>query len=200
MRPIMEIDTTRSPLRTLAAWIEEARTRGIKDADAMALASATPDGIPSVRIVLCRGLDDDGIRFFTNYESRKGQELEANARAAAVFHWRELERQVRVEGTVTRTDAAVSDAYFASRPRGNRIASTVSPQSRPIESMESLRASYEALEKEREGHELPRPAHWGGFSLRATAVELWVASPVRLHECVRYERHGEGWTAARRAP
>ena len=130
----MELDTTLSPLRTLATWIDEARARGVEHPDAMALATATPDGVPSVRVVLCRGLDDDSLRFFTNYDSRKGRELDANPHAAVVFHWRELGRQVRVEGEVSRASAEVSDAYFASRPRGNRIASCVSPQSQPIES------------------------------------------------------------------
>jgi pyridoxamine 5'-phosphate oxidase len=196
----MQIDTTTSPLRTLEAWIEEARARGIKDPDAMALASATKGGLPSVRMVLCRGLDDDGIRFFTNFESRKGEEIDANGHVAAVFHWRELDRQVRVEGTVTHAPAAVADAYFASRPRGNRIASSISPQSRPIESLDGLQAKYAALEAALEGKDVPRPAHWGGYDVRATAVELWVANPVRLHECIRYERSGAAWVGARRAP
>jgi pyridoxamine 5'-phosphate oxidase len=196
----MELDTTKSPLRTLEAWIAEARAAGIKDPDAMALATATPTGVPSVRVVLCRGLDDEALRFFTNYESRKGHELESNGHAAAVFHWRELERQVKVEGEVSRASAAISDAYFASRPRGNRIASTVSPQSQPIESLEALRKGYAALETKLEGQEIPRPAHWGGYLLRVTAIELWKASPVRLHECIRYERRGAEWSGARRAP
>ena len=116
----MDVDTRESPLRMLAAWIREARKLGIKDPDAMALATATPAGQPSVRMVLCRGIDDDGLRFFTNYESRKGRELATNGHAAVVFHWRELNRQVRVEGEVSQVSPEVSDEYFASRPRGNR--------------------------------------------------------------------------------
>jgi len=196
----MDVDTTVSPLRTLEAWIAEARARGIKDPDAMALATTTSDGHPSVRVVLCRGLDDDGIRFFTNYESRKARELSDSGRAAVVFHWRELERQVRVEGDVSRTSADVSEAYFASRPRGNQIASSVSPQSRPIESMESLQQRFDALEAEHAGRPVPKPAHWGGFTIRARAVELWRASPVRLHERILYERRGAGWVGVRLAP
>jgi pyridoxamine 5'-phosphate oxidase len=168
----------------------------------MALATATSEGAPSVRIVLCRWVDDDSVRFFTNYESRKGRELDANPRAAAVFYWRELERQVKLEGEITRTSAAVSDAYFAARPRGNRIAALVSPQSQAIASREELRRRYEALTKELDGKDVPRPSHWGGYALRVSAVELWVADPVRLHECIRYERpRGEGrWEGTRRAP
>jgi pyridoxamine 5'-phosphate oxidase len=196
----MNPDTEKSPLRTLAAWIEEARALGVKDPDAMALATATPAGAPSVRVVLCRAIDDDGIRFFTNYESRKGRELGANAHAAAAFHWRELEKQVRVEGEVTRSSAAVSDAYFASRARGSQLAARVSPQSQPIESLAALLAAHAALDRELAGRAVERPAHWGGFDLRATAVELWHSGASRLHDCVRYERHGAGWVATRRGP
>src|SRR5208283_3476077 len=134
----------------------------IKDPDAMALATATPAGQPSVRMVLCRGVDDDGLRFFTNYESRKGRELASNGHAAAVFHWRELERQVRVEGDVSQVSPEVSDEYFASRPRGNQIASIVSPQSLSIVSLEELQQRYDTLEVELAGRDVPRPAHWGG--------------------------------------
>ncbi len=195
----MEIDTTVSPLRTLERWIDEARALGIKDPDAMALATVSAAGIPSVRVVLCRGVDDEQIRFFTNYESRKGVELDGSRLAAAVFHFRELDRQVRVEGSVSRTTSVVSDAYFESRPLGNRIASCVSPQSRPIESLALLQEKYAAMESSAAGS-VVRPAHWGGYELRADAVELWKANPVRLHECIRYERQGGGWTGARRAP
>jgi len=188
------------PLRVLEAWIAEARGLGVKDPDAMALATATAAGVPSVRVVLCRGIDEDGLRFFTNYESRKGKELEANPHAAVVFHWRELERQVRVEGGVSRVSPEVSDAYFAQRPRGNRIAAHVSPQSQPIESLDALRERHVALEAELDGRDIERPGHWGGYALRAIAVELWQASPFRLHECVRYERRGAAWVGARRAP
>lgn len=196
----MQLETEKSPLRTLTAWIGEARALGIKDPDAMALATTTPTGFPSVRVVLCRFVDDDGLRFFTNYESRKGKELLASGRAAAVFHWRELEKQVRVEGEVTRTTAEVSDAYFARRARGSQIAACVSPQSQPIPSLDALLEKHAALEAELAGRPVPRPAHWGGFFIRATAVELWTSGASRLHECIRYERAGAAWTAARRAP
>jgi pyridoxamine 5'-phosphate oxidase len=121
-----------SPLSTLAQWIGEAQAEGVREPDAMALATVGPGGAPSVRFVLCRGVDEAGLRFFTNYESRKGLELEANVQAAAVFHWAASARQVRVEGRVEKLSAEESDAYFRTRPRGSRIASAVSPQSRPI--------------------------------------------------------------------
>jgi len=196
----MDVATEKSPLRTLEAWIADARALDLKDPDAMALATSTPNGSPSVRIVLCRAVGDDMIRFFTNYESRKGRELAANPRAAAVFHWAALERQVRVEGTVTRTASDVSDAYFANRPRGSQIASSVSPQSQPIASFEELLERHAKLEAELEGRDVARPSHWGGYELQATAVELWRAGTHRLHECVRYELRGSSWIGARRAP
>jgi pyridoxamine 5'-phosphate oxidase len=196
----MQLDTDKSPLRTLEAWMADARALGVKDPDAMALATATSAGLPSARIVLCRAIDDDGIRFFTNYESRKGRELEANARVAAVFHWRELERQVRVEGEVSRSSSAVSDAYFAQRARGSQLAARVSPQSQPIDSLEDLLARQAALDTELRGRIIERPVHWGGFDIRATAVELWRSGVSRLHDCVRYERRGAGWVATRRGP
>jgi pyridoxamine 5'-phosphate oxidase len=196
----MENETNESPLRTLAAWIDEARAKGVKDPDAMALATATPDGSPSVRIVLCRAIEDDLVRFFTNYESRKGGELAANGRAAAVFHWRELEKQVRIEGSVSRSSATTSDAYFASRARGSQIAARVSPQSRPIESLEGLLAQHEKLEEELEGRLVERPSHWGGYDLRVLAVELWRSGSSRLHDCVRYERREMAWATTQRGP
>ena len=153
----MDVDTRESPLRMLAAWIREARKLGIKDPDAMALATATPAGQPSVRMVLCRGIDDDGLRFFTNYESRKGRELATNGHAAVVFHWRELDRQVRVEGEVSQVSPEVSDEYFASRPRGNQIASIVSPQSLSIVSLEELQQRYDTLEVELAGRDSRAP-------------------------------------------
>jgi pyridoxamine 5'-phosphate oxidase len=187
--------TTASPLRVLERWIADARALGVKDPDAMTLATATTSGAPSARIVLCRGITDDELQFFTNYESKKGRQLEDNGVVAAVFHWRELARQVKVEGVATRAPAAVSDAYFASRPRGSQLAARVSPQSRPIESLVVLREERARLETELEGRAVERPAHWGGYCVRATAVELWQAGEHRLHDCVRYERVADGWTS-----
>jgi pyridoxamine 5'-phosphate oxidase len=188
------------PLATLAAWIDEAKQRGAADPDAMALATASASGAPSVRIVYCRGLDEDGPRFFTNYESRKGREIAANPLGAAVFHWPVLGRQVRIEGRIEKLPPALSDAYFQSRARGSRIASSVSPQSRPIASLDELRAAGDALEARLAGAEVPRPSHWGGYRLRPTSVELWQGGEHRLHDRIVYVLTATGWDGTRLGP
>jgi pyridoxamine 5'-phosphate oxidase len=186
-----------SPLETLAAWIDEARRAGVPEPEAMALATADAGGAPSVRFVLCRGIDADGVVFFTSYESRKGHELAVNPRASLAIHWSVLRRQVRVEGVIEKVTAAESDAYFHSRARGSQLAASVSPQSETIESLEWLRERHRALAESLEGREVPRPGTWGGYRLRAHAVELWTAGADRLHQRVRFERVGAGWDAGR---
>jgi pyridoxamine 5'-phosphate oxidase len=181
-----------SPLDTLAAWLEEARAKGVLEPDAMALATCA-GGMPSVRMVLCRGIDAAGVRFFTSYESRKASEIDANPHAAVVFHWAALGRQVRVEGTVSRLSPAESDAYFGSRPRGSQLSAAVSPQSRPIASLEALREKQRALEAELSGRPVPRPASWGGYRITATRVELWTSGADRMHERLVFERTGDAW-------
>lgn len=188
------------PLERLAALIEEARRRGAPEPEAMALATATPEGAPSVRIVLCRGVDARGARFFTNYESRKGNELAANAQAAAAFFWPALNIQVRLEGRVERLPAPESDAYFAERPRGHQISAWVSAQSRPIVDVEALRARARDLTEQYAGKEVPRPAYWGGYLLRPAAIELWIRGQDRLHERVVFERDGARWHTTRLSP
>jgi pyridoxamine 5'-phosphate oxidase len=189
-----------TPLETLAAWIEEARERGASEPEAMALATATKAGVPSVRTVLCRGIDVRGIRFYTNYESRKGIELDHNLRAAVVFYWPNLGRQTRVDGEVERLSPAESDAYFHSRPRGHQLSAWASAQSRPLASQDELRKRMEELSAQYEGRDVPRPAYWGGYLLRATTVELWAEGTNRLHDRVRYELNDGVWTAQRLAP
>jgi len=186
-----------TPLETLAAWLDEARRAGIEEPEAMALATADASGAPSVRIVLCRGIDADGVLFFTSYESRKGRELAANPRASIAIHWAALRRQVRIEGVVEKLSAPESDAYFHSRARGSQLAASVSPQSAEIESLDWLKERQRALEATLAGREVPRPATWGGYRLRARAIELWTAGADRLHERIRYERDGAGWTPGR---
>lgn len=166
----------------------------------MALATASRDGQPSVRIVLCRGVDTRGLRFFTNYESRKGVELETNPRAAALFFWRVLGTQVRVEGSVERLPDAESDEYFEHRPRGHRLSALVSAQSRPIESVDELRQRARALATEYEGRPVPRPRYWGGYLLRPAAVEFWTEGSDRLHERIRFELTGGIWQPTPLAP
>ncbi|MGA7118703.1 MAG: pyridoxamine 5'-phosphate oxidase [Polyangiaceae bacterium] len=189
-----------TPLETLAAWIEEARNRGMSEPEAMALATSTPSGVPSVRIVLCRGIDARGLRFFTNYESRKGIELGQNPRAAVSFHWPVLGRQGRADGSVERLSAAESDAYFQSRPRGHRLSAWASAQSRPLASQDELRRRMAELTAQYAGREVPRPPHWGGFLLRPTAVELWTQGADRIHDRVLYELRRDGWEANRLSP
>jgi pyridoxamine 5'-phosphate oxidase len=190
-----------TPLETLAGWIEEARERGALEPEAMALATATPAGAPSVRIVLCRGIDTRGLRFFTNYESRKGGDLDRNPQAAVAFHWQVLGRQARVEGPVERLSAAESDAYFHARPRGHQLSAWASAQSRPIASLEELRRRMAELTAQHAEREVPRPSYWGGYLLRPTTVELWAEGPERLHDRVQYRLDEEGiWTAQRLAP
>ena len=179
---------TGTPLETLASWLEEARHANVLEPEAMALATVGRDGVPSVRIVLCRGIDAEGVVFYTNYASRKGNELSLNPRAAVVFHWAALGRQVRLEGAVAKVRAAQSDAYFHSRPHGSQLAACVSPQSQPIADLSVLEERKSKLEVTLGRSEVPRPALWGGYCLRAQAVELWTAGRDRLHRRVRYDR------------
>jgi pyridoxamine 5'-phosphate oxidase len=189
-----------TPLETLAEWIEEARLRAVAEPEAMALATSTPSGLPSVRIVFCRGIDARGLRFFTNYESRKGRELADNPHAAVVFHWALLHRQGRVEGRVERLSPAESDAYFRARPRGNQLSAWASAQSRPIAGYDELRRRMQELTTKYDGLEVPRPPYWGGFLLAPSAVELWTEGAERVHDRVRHELRAGTWTSQRLSP
>jgi len=190
----------RTPLQQLASWLEDAQAAALTQPDAMTLATASADGVPSARMVLLRGLDDRGAVFYTNAASRKGRELLENPRAALVFHWEPLGRQVRLEGPVERVDDEESDAYFASRPLPSRLGAWASDQSRPIESREALMASYaEAAARFGDGP-VPRPPHWYGFRVVPDAVEFWEHGAHRLHDRIRYTRAGAGWIAERLAP
>lgn len=189
------------PLALVARWYDEARAAGVEQPEAMTLATATPDGRPSARMVLLKGIDRRGLMFFTNYESRKGRELDANPRAALVLYWRELERQVRVTGAVTRLSAAESDAYFATRPRGSQLGAWASPQSRSLPDRAALERRFAALEAEHAGRPVPRPPHWGGFRVEPDEIELWEGRPNRLHDRVAYCRTADGrWERTRLAP
>ena len=176
------------PLERLAAWYGAAVEAGVEEANAMALATASPDGVPSVRVVLLKGIDPRGVQFFTNYESRKGRELAANPRAAATFYWQPQHRAARLEGVVERLTAEESDAYFASRPRGSRLGAWASRQGTPLGSRDDLEAAFEDASARFPGDDVPRPGYWGGFRLVPLAVELWQGLPSRLHDRVHWVR------------
>lgn len=195
-----EADVAADPVEQFARWFAEARESGAADPDAMYLATATAEGRPSVRTVLLRGFGEDGFRFFTNYASRKGRELAENPRAEALFYWSPLDRQVRIAGRVERLADAESDAYWAERPFGSRVAAAVSPQSEVLESRTALAARYERLAEEREGRDVPRPEGWGGFRIVPETIELWQGRPNRLHDRLRYRRSGDRWVLERLAP
>ena len=190
----------RDPLSEVRRWYDEAVAAGAPEPNAMALATASPDGMPSVRIVLLKGIDDRGIQFYTNYESRKGRELAANPRAAVTLHWPQLHRAVRVEGAVERLTEEESDAYFASRPRGSRLGAWASRQGAPIPDRSALERALSEADARYPGDEVERPGYWGGFRLVPSAVELWQGRENRLHDRVHWVRSDAGWRSERLSP
>jgi pyridoxamine 5'-phosphate oxidase len=191
----------RDPLILFQRWLDEAIAAGIHLAEAMTLATATPAGKPSARLVLLKQAGARGFVFFTNYNSRKSREIDSNPQAALVFYWPQFERQVRVEGRVERITATESDAYFKTRPRESQIGALASPQSDVIASREILQQKAAELEKFYEGRAVDRPAHWGGYRLRPERIEFWKGRPRRLHDRILYERQpDESWTISRLAP
>lgn len=188
----MNVGPDSDPLAVFQAWYDENARTSPKHPDAMALATVGVDGRPSLRTVLLKGISDGCFRFFTNYESRKGRELEANPQAALLFYWPALERQVRVEGSVEKVPDRDSDEYFATRPRESQLSARISPQSRPTTRAELERARRSA-EHELAGVPVPRPEHWGGYALRPELIELWIGDPTRLHHRHLFRRVGAGW-------
>jgi pyridoxamine 5'-phosphate oxidase len=187
------------PIDVLQSWLDEARAV-VPEPGAMTLATSTTDGKPSARIVLLRGLDERGLTFFTNRDSRKGEELRSNPRAAAVLHWWELGKQVRVEGVVEEVSVEESEAYWSTRPRGSQIAAWASPQSRPLSDRGDLDALVRRAEQRFEGVEVSLPPFWGGYRLAPESIELWTHRDDRLHDRVRYVRSAEGWRRELLAP
>ena len=188
-----DFSDTADPISLFADWLREAEAAEPNDPNAMALATVDGDGMPNVRMVLLKDFDARGFVFFTNFESAKGRELLAHPKAAAVLHWKSLQRQVRVRGDVSAVDQAEADAYFASRARGSRIGAWASKQSRPLESRFALEKAVAAYTAKFAIGDIPRPDYWSGFRIAPIEIEFWRAGAFRLHERLVFTRQGEGW-------
>jgi pyridoxamine 5'-phosphate oxidase len=198
---LSEEDAGDEPFTLLRRWVEEAIAADLYDPTAMVVSTVAADGRPSSRMVLCKGFDESGLVFFSNYESRKGQELAEHPDCALLFPWHPLQRQVRVEGTASRVGAGESDEYFASRPRPSQLGAWASPQSEPVPSREALDERLDQVEASYDGSEVPRPPHWGGFRVAVRSVEFWQGRKGRLHDRVVFERREDGsWVRLRLAP
>ena len=197
-------DLAADPIAMFETWLGQAVDGGVHEPNAMVLATATPDGRPSSRVVLLKGVGVDGFVFFTNHGSRKGGELAVNPQCALLFPWHPLERQVRVEGVASVLSDAEVEAYFHSRPRGAQLGAWASEQSQPVASRGALAASYAAVEdrfgRDEEGDEVPVPPHWGGYRVVPEVVEFWQGRPSRMHDRLVYRREGSGWAVERLAP
>jgi pyridoxamine 5'-phosphate oxidase len=197
---LSESDVAPTPMAQFDKWWSDAIASNIDEVNAMTLATITSDGKPAARIVLLKGYDENGFVFYTNYESNKAKDLATNPYASVVFFWKELERQVRVEGTVIKTSSSVSDAYFTSRPKGSQIGAWASPQSQVITNRTMLEEQVVSLNKTYENAPIQRPAHWGGYVIQPTQIEFWQGRSSRLHDRIRYRLINQNWVIDRLAP
>lgn len=197
---LREAEAPEAPMVLLRQWLDEAIAAGCLEPTGMALSTVASEGRPRVRMVLCKGVSEEGIRFFTNHESAKAAELEASGFAAVAFWWDKLARQIRVEGSVERLPRAESEAYFAVRPRESQLGAWASPQSQPVASREALDALQAAVEERFAGGPVPCPPHWGGYLIRPHRVEAWMGGVGRLHDRLVWEQEGAGWRRSRLAP
>lgn len=195
-----ESDLSENPVAEFQRWFDFARRVGLHQPNAFSLSTVGPDGAPSSRMLLLKGIAPDGFAFFTNYESRKGAELEANPRAAMLFFWSELHRQVRIEGRVERMADEESARYFATRPRGSRIGAWASRQSRPLSGRDELAREVKDIEQRFAGSDVPLPPFWGGYRLRPQRFEFWQGRADRLHDRIVFERAGDAWRKFRLSP
>lgn len=200
MTAVHLIPTVADPMALFETWYAEAKEAEINDPDAMSLATATPEGMPSVRMILLKGLGADGFAFYTNKESRKGQQIALNAKAALCFHWKSLRRQVRVEGALTEVEPAQADEYFASRSRQSQVGAWASDQSRPMTDRSVFMDRVQDAEARFKGQDVPRPTHWSGFWLTPVMIEFWLDKPHRMHDRLIYWRDGDSWTTERVYP
>lgn len=200
LRSLSENDVNKNPMKQFAAWWDDAIDSNIEEVNAMTLATVNEQGYPSSRIVLLKDFNENGFVFFTNYESRKGKSLSIHPKASIVFFWKELERQIRVEGVVEKISEEESTAYFTSRPVESKIGAWASPQSEVIESRDFLESRFKNIEEKYSEVEIPKPPHWGGYIVKPSRIEFWQGRPGRLHDRIEYNKNNEGWTIERLAP